>query len=267
MKVAVEPDQPAGEFETALLVSRLEKNLEERTVELYALRAELEAFTHSVSHDLRGPLMHIGGFADLLLDHAGAQLDDKGRQYLRTITTSTEQLAAMLTGLGAYARLSRVEMHPAPVDLGSVVRKAQQETEPKAGNRRVVWLGENLPVVQADPALLQQVVTQLLANALKFTLPREVTRIEVGAQHTGTETIVFVRDNGVGFDPRHSGNLFGVFQRLHPASAFAGHGLGLASVRRIISRHGGRTWAEGAPGDGATFYFSLPEAPTRPHVK
>jgi light-regulated signal transduction histidine kinase (bacteriophytochrome) len=247
------------------LIAQLERRLEERTAELRTLRTEKDTFAHTIAHDLRGPLMHIGGFADLLLEHAGAKLDEKGRHYLRTIITSADQLGRMLSDILALSRLSRAEIHPMPIDLEMLVRKIVQEFESSRANRRVNWQIGNLPEVQADPTLLRQAITHLVTNAFKFTQNRDVARIQIGAERGVHGTTFSVRDNGVGFDMRHSERLFGVFQRLHPSSVFAGNGMGLAWVRRIIERHGGRTWAEGVPDEGAIFYFSLPDGGSEFH--
>jgi len=255
---------PAAEADQATATHRdLEQRLAARTAELVALREEADQFAHWVTHELRGPLMHIGGFADLLQEHAGARLDDKGRQYLRTVINSTDQLGRLLGEILAYSRLSRVEMQPGPVDLGALIEKVKHELDGAKGDRQVVCQVEIMPNVTADAPLLRQAVTKLMANALKFTKPRSEARIQIGTLQQGPETVVFFRDNGVGFEPAQQDKLFGVFQRLHAAADFPGSGLGLASVRRIIQRHGGRTWAEGRPGEGATFYFSLPPAPAR----
>jgi light-regulated signal transduction histidine kinase (bacteriophytochrome) len=202
--------------------------------------------------------MSIGGFADLLQEHAGGQLDDKGRQYLRAVLKSSDQLARLLGEVMAYARLGGVEMRPGVVDLGDLVRVAVHELDPAKGGRAVDWEVPALAAVAGDAALLRVAVAKLLANALKFTCACVVARIRVGTLAGPGETIFFVRDNGVGFDPAQRDRLFDVFQRLHAPADFPGTGLGLACVRRIIQRHGGRTWAEGKAGEGATFYFSLP---------
>jgi len=252
---------PAGETDQATTVHRdLELRLTECTAQLASLREEADQFAHWVSHELRGPLMHIGGFADLLQEHAGARLDEKGRQYLRTVINSTDQLGRLLGEILSYSRLSRVELQLGPVDLDALVEKVKHELDGAQGDRKVVWQVEIMPNVTADAPLLRQAVTKLVANALKFTKPRDEALIQIGTLQQGSETVVFFRDNGVGFEPAQQDKLFGVFQRLHAAADFPGSGLGLASVRRIIQRHGGRTWAEGRPGEGATFYFSLPSA-------
>lgn len=254
MDNATESDQ------TVRALRELQQCLAERTAELAALRVEADTFTNWISHEFRGPLMHIGGFADLLQEHAGAKLDEKGRQYLRTVINSTDQLGRLLGEILAYSRLSRVEMHPGPVDLAALVEKVKHELDAVKGDRNVVWQVENMTSVTADALLLRQAMTKLMANAMKFTKQCSEARIQIGTLQQGPETVVFVRDNGVGFEPAQQDKLFGVFHRLHSAADFPGTGLGLASIRRIIQRHGGRTWAEGVVGQGATFYFSLPDS-------
>ncbi len=253
-----------GEGQVDRLNTELKQQLAERTSELQALRAEGDAFAHSIAHDLRGPLMHISGFAELLAGHSAAQLDDKGRQYLQTIIASSDLLAQMIADLRAFEKLNRARMQPILIDPGVLVREVARELAPAARHQQVIWQIEDLPAVHADPVLLRLAITSLVANALKFTQPRVLARIQVGSRCVGAETIFFVRDNGVGFDMAHAGKLFGLFQRLHDVTAFPGHGVGLAGVRRIIQRHGGRTWAEAVPEEGATFYFSLPETAPDP---
>jgi signal transduction histidine kinase len=227
---------------------------------LEAVNGELEAFSYSVSHDLRAPLRHMVGFAQVLEEHAGETLDEGGRQYLHTITKSANHMARLIDDLLAFSRLGRGELAKRRVDLNALVREVRaQVMEQEAATRVVHWQIDDLSEVKADPALLRQVFVNLLSNALKYSAPRDRTRIEV-ATEAGNEgaIVVYVRDNGVGFDMAYQDRLFGVFQRLHRADEFPGTGIGLANVKRIIHRHGGRVWAEGEPDRGATFYFSLP---------
>lgn len=241
------------------LAAQLNRRLEERTVELRAAQAEVEAFTHSVSHDLRAPLSHIGGFVDLLFDHLGQRLDKRGKHYLQTITTSTYRMGRMIDDVLDFSRLGQVELHKAAVNLDALTREVIDDLRPQAEKRRVVWLIGHMPAVAADSVLLRQAIVQLAVNALKFTVPREEARIHVGARRGDGEIIFSIRDNGVGFDMKYRERIFRIFQRAHSATEFDGSGIGLAHVARIIQRHGGRTWAEGVPGGGATFYFSLPD--------
>jgi len=239
--------------------AQLEARVRERTEELRETNGELEAFTYSVSHDLRAPLRHITGFATLLEQHAGAALDDQGRRYVKTITEASGRMATLIDDLLAFSRMGRASLSKRSVDLTALVNGARAEVAVDLNGRRVVWDVHPLPSVEADPALLRPVLVNLLSNALKYTSTREEARIEVGiGESPPGEVVVFVRDNGVGFDMAYVHKLFGVFQRLHRADEFSGTGIGLANVRRIVHRHGGRTWAEGVVDQGATFYFSLP---------
>jgi PAS domain S-box-containing protein len=224
-----------------------------------SVNRELEAFSYSVSHDLRAPLRHIGGFADLLLKHAGGVLDTAGRGYLDRIASSVDRMGQLIDDLLAFSRMGRAEMRRSKVDLGRLVREVRKEVGEGVNGRSIDWQVGDLPEVEADPALLRLVFTNLISNAVKYTRTRLEARIEIGARSSNGDTAVFVRDNGVGFDMRYAHKLFGVFQRLHSPQEFEGNGIGLANVRRIIQRHGGRTWAEGQAGRGATFYFSLPK--------
>jgi signal transduction histidine kinase len=243
------------------LNDELEHRVNERTLQLQEANRELESFSYSVSHDLRAPLRHITGFAQLLERRAGDKLDEVSRGYLKTIVSAAQQGGTLVDDLLSFSRMGRAELHKRPVDLGTLVDEVRRELESDATGRSVTWRISELPHVEADPALLRQVVRNLLGNALKYTRPRPEAVIEVGASNGPEGVEVWVRDNGVGFEMQYVDKLFGVFQRLHTAEQFEGTGIGLANVRRIISRHGGRTWAEGAVGQGATFHFSLPRRP------
>ncbi|HSI13289.1 MAG TPA: ATP-binding protein, partial [Chthoniobacter sp.] len=225
---------------------------------LRAANAELEAFTYSVSHDLRAPLRHIDGFADLLKSHASDGLGDKGKRYLKTISDSAKRMGALIDDLLVFSRIGRAEMRHSKVDLNPLVEEVIQELRVETLKRNVAWKRQELPTVDGDPSLLRQVFVNLLSNAVKYTRPRDPAEIEVGSVVSDDHHMIFVRDNGVGFDMTYVGKLFGVFQRLHRAEEFEGTGIGLANVQRIILRHGGKTWAEGKSGEGATFYFTLP---------
>jgi light-regulated signal transduction histidine kinase (bacteriophytochrome) len=239
--------------------TQLEDRVKQRTAELAALNSELEAFTYSVSHDLRAPLRHVTGFANLLQQHAGPALDDQGRRYLGTITDAARRMGTLIDDLLAFSRMGRATLTKRPVDLSALVHEARNEvTAQAAESKPIQWDVKPLPAVEGDPSLLRPALVNLLSNAVKYSGTRQHPRIEVGATHANGEVVVFVRDNGVGFDMNYAHKLFGVFQRLHRSEDFAGTGIGLANVRRIIQRHGGRTWAEGAIDQGATFYFSLP---------
>jgi signal transduction histidine kinase len=241
-------------------VVALNRQLEARVAELKALTTELESFSYSVSHDLRTPVRHIGGFSALLESSSGAALDEQGRRYVRTIGEAAARMGRLIDDLLAFSRMGRAEMLHTRVDLAPLVAEARREVERERAEGDIVWTIHPLPAVEGDPAMLRQVFANLLSNAVKYSGTRHPARIEVGTIDDPRETIVFVRDNGVGFDMQYASKLFGVFQRLHGAEAFEGTGIGLAHVRRIISRHGGRVWAESAPDAGATFFVALPKS-------
>ena len=247
------------EDELRRLNEELEDRVARRTAEIEASNKELEAFSYSVSHDLRAPLRHVASFANLLREHAAASLDETGENYLRRIVEAANSMGRLIDGLLIFSRLGRVEMSREPVNLKQLTEEALQELQPEVEGREIIWRIGELPVVEGNREMLRTVVVNLLSNAIKFTRPRRQAQIEVGFRGAREgEAVCFVRDNGVGFDMRYAGKLFGVFQRLHRARDFEGTGIGLANVQRIILRHWGRVWAEGEVGRGATFYFSLP---------
>jgi light-regulated signal transduction histidine kinase (bacteriophytochrome) len=211
---------------------------------------------------LRAPLRHVQGYVDMLAREAEGRLSDESRRYLKTITDASREMGELIDNLLAFSRMGRAEMIETTVNLDSLVRDTLRDLEPATRQRNLVWKIPPLPAVQGDAAMLKLALANLLANAVKFTRPRDPAQIEIGcAGREGERVIVFVRDNGVGFDPQYAHKLFGVFQRLHRADEFEGTGIGLASVRRIIARHGGRTWAEGKLNEGATFFFTLNPMP------
>lgn len=238
--------------------AELETRVRERTAELEAANKDLESFSYSVSHDLRAPLRHIGGFSQILLEKYASQMPAEARLLLERVAFSTNEMSQLVGDLLRLSRLGREPLSKRPVDIAALAREVITELEKDKGDRSVeVQIGA-LPVSAADYALLKQVFVNLLSNAFKFTRQKEKARIEIGFQEQNGERVYFVRDNGAGFDMKYADKLFGVFQRLHRAQDFEGTGVGLTIVQRIVQRHGGRVWAESEPEKGATFYFSLP---------
>lgn len=239
----------------------LERRVEQRTAALVAANRELESFSYSVSHDLRAPLRHIDGYVQLLGADNGSTLSSEARRHLSVITDASRQMSDLIDDLLEFSRMGQAEMRQASVDLEALIRNSIGKLDIATEGRNIAWNVPTLPWMVGDAAMLRQVFANLLGNAVKYTGPRAVALIEIGsAGEEDGRVILFVRDNGVGFDMQYVDKLFGVFQRLHRADEFEGTGIGLASVRRIIERHGGRVWAEGKPGEGATIYFTLKPA-------
>ncbi|HEX4139699.1 MAG TPA: ATP-binding protein, partial [Candidatus Methylacidiphilales bacterium] len=228
------------------------------TAELEATNKELEAFSYSVSHDLRAPLRHILGYAEMINDSPGEPFSAENARCLEHITRSAKKMGQLIDDLLNFSRAGRTELRKIRVPLDELLTQTLQDVQPDLAGRNILFQKDPLPVVQADASLLRQVFSNLLLNAIKYTRPRDPAKIQIGGKVENGEAIIFVKDNGVGFDPQYADKLFGVFQRLHGESEFEGTGVGLANVRRIITRHGGRTWAEAQLDAGATFYFSLP---------
>jgi signal transduction histidine kinase len=240
-----------------ILNAQLEQRHNHDEIELDAARAGLDTLAHFISHDLCKPLNIIGGFAELLMKHSGGDIDEKGRHYLERITTATAQIGRMQNDVLALSRMSQTEMHRMPVDIDRLVRKIVEDLKAEKGDRRVIWLIGSLPTVRADPSLIREAFMSLLSNALKFTLSREVARIQVGAQDGDGGVRFYVRDNGASFDIGHRERFFDVIPGYQPSTAPTSGAIRLAYVQRIIQRHGGRMWTEALPDGGASFYFSL----------
>ncbi|HEV2350213.1 MAG TPA: CHASE3 domain-containing protein [Terriglobia bacterium] len=238
-------------------VQRLNVDLEHRTEELEASNKELEAFTYSVAHDLRAPLRHIDGFSKLLLEEGGAELSEENKRYLSRICDGTNRMGQLVDDLLNLARLGRRELSLQVTGLNSVLEEVLKDVKAENANRDIRWNIQPLPFVECDPALVRQVFSNLLSNAAKYTRPRQPAAIEVSQMNEDGQPVILVRDNGVGFSMKYADKLFGVFQRLHRPEDFEGTGVGLATVHRIVRKHGGRVWAEAELDKGATFYFTL----------
>ncbi|HEX8552387.1 MAG TPA: ATP-binding protein [Abditibacteriaceae bacterium] len=244
--------------ELRALTEGIEGRIDARTAEISVANRELEAFSYSVSHDLRAPLRHISGFAELLQKRCGNELDDSSQHYLKTIVEAARQAGTLVDDLLSFSRMRRTELRHRTLDMNVLVREVIANLSDESADRSVEWRVEDLPATQADTAMLRQVWQNLLSNALKYSRSRAETVIEIGARVEVNDVEYFVRDNGVGFDMKYVGKLFGVFQRVHSNDEFEGTGIGLANVKRIIERHGGTVRAEGEVEHGATFSFSLP---------
>jgi len=242
-------------------IRTLNQELARRAAELEATNKELESFAYSVSHDLRAPLRHMVGFSELLQKQAASWLDEKGRRYIRTILESAKKMGNLIDDLLAFSRIGRAETKKTQVDLEQLVKEVVAEIGQDTKGRDIAWKIGALPVCYADRSMLRLAVVNLVSNAAKFTRARSTAEIEIGCvDRNESDVEVFVRDNGAGFDMQYADKLFGVFQRLHLPEEFEGTGIGLATVQRIIHRHGGTVRGEGAVDQGATFYISLPKA-------
>lgn len=241
--------------------NRLELQVQERTAQLNAANAELEAFSYSVSHDLRAPLRHISAFSQILSEEYGAKMEPDAQRHLSRILNGVKNMGQLIDDLLKMAQIGRKELARVVTDLNSLVQDVLGELQPELEGRQIDWRIGNLPSVECDPGLMKQVFTNLLSNAVKYTRRREIAVVEVGQlQQEGAAAVIFVRDNGAGFDEKYAGKLFGVFQRLHRAEDFEGTGVGLSTVQRIVKKHGGEIWAKGEVDRGATFFFALSAA-------
>ena len=236
---------------------QLEERVRQRTAELEAANSELEAFSYSVSHDLRAPLRHVDGFSRILIESQGNKMDAEGQRYLREIRDASQRMAGMIEDLLRLAQIGRQQLRLQKTSIKDLIDDVLADLKSEVCERRIEWRVGELPSLECDRGLIKQVFTNLVGNAVKYTRPRDVAVIEIGHCADDGHPVIFVRDNGAGFEMKYADKLFGAFQRLHRQDEFEGTGVGLATVHRIIRRHGGRIWAEAEPQKGATFFFTL----------
>lgn len=247
-----------GYRDTNAQLLALNEMLQQAKAATEAVNAELEAFSYSVAHDLRAPLRSIDGFSQALLEDYGEKLPGQGQDYLRRVRTAAQRMGELIDGLLTLSRVGRADLQRVPTDIATVARSIVAQLQQTSPTRKVAFSCPEELVVEGDPVLLRAMLENLLGNAWKFTANKEQATIEIGAIDEPEQRVFFVRDNGAGFDMSYADRLFGAFQRLHSTSEFEGTGIGLATVRRIVHRHGGRIWAEGEVGNGAAFFWTLP---------
>jgi PAS domain S-box-containing protein len=240
-------------------IKKLNDDLLLRSGQLESVNKELEAFSYSVSHDLRAPLRHIDGFVKLLDKSANSNLDERGRRYLEIIADSARRMGTLIDDLLVFSRMGRMELHCANVEPDALIHEVMETLQDDMKDRKIEWKIAKLPQVRADLAMLRQVWANLIGNAVKYSRPRDPAIIEIGCNESDAEFVFYVRDNGVGFDMQYAHKLYGVFQRLHRVEEFEGTGIGLANVQRIVLRHHGRVWAESKLNEGSTFFFAIPK--------
>lgn len=245
----------------------LEQRVRDRTAELEVANRELEAFSYSVSHDLRAPIRHIDGYCSILMEDFGFELEPDAKNYIEKVKAAATRMGCLVDDLLRLARVSRQELKVQETDLGLIVRQVLRDLEAEPGERKIDWRIGPLPTVICDAGLVKQVFTNLIGNAVKYTRGRENAVIEVGQEDSAGMPAIFVRDNGAGFNMRHAGKLFGAFQRLHRQDEFEGTGIGLATAHRILQKHGGRIWAQAEVGQGATFYLTFDASSEFPQVR
>jgi light-regulated signal transduction histidine kinase (bacteriophytochrome) len=238
---------------------RLDQLLQEKNAALETANKDLEGFAYSVSHDLRVPLRAVDGFSQLVLKHYEDKLDDEGKRYLNIVRDNTKKMSRLIDDILAFSRTERLGLSVSEVNMEELVHAVFEELKPSLGGRKLTIEIKPLPLCHGDPSMLRQVWVNLLGNAIKFTLPKDAALIEVGGHTGGAENTYYIKDNGAGFNMQYADKLFVVFQRLHGVAEFEGTGIGLAIVKRIITRHAGRVWAESKVDEGATFYFTLPD--------
>jgi K+-sensing histidine kinase KdpD len=250
-------DRKRAEEEVRRLNTDLERRVQQRTAELVATNEELESFTYSVSHDLRAPLRHVDAYAQMLEEEFGPQLPPEAQNFAKKIRQGSQNMRQLVDDLLNLSHIGKTELNRRQTALNPLVEEVMNDLKPETASRHIQWEVGELPLAECDPGLMKQVFANLIANAVKYTRPRADAKIEVGQTQSDGETTVFVRDNGVGFNMKYVSKLFGVFQRLHRAEDFEGTGVGLATVARIVRKHGGRVWAEAELNKGATFYFTV----------